>query len=294
MLTENGIFHQGSRMAVLLIHGLTGTPKEMDSVALRLHRYGFTVSIPVLAGHCSDVESLMSTDRESWLAGIEQEYLRLRARGYTVFVGGLSAGASMSILLADKHPEIAGLVLYSITLQTDGWSVSRFGRYLPLLLKMPYFRYRYRFKEAYPYGIKNEPLRERIVMKLDSGDSSAAGHTSTPGIILYEMLEIAKLARRAMPSVSVPALIVHAREDDLASPANAHYVQQHYAGRRELLMLQDSYHLVTVDQERQLVADATARFFFSCLNTQQQQELRAAAKKAVPDFAKIWREPQVA
>ncbi|BDH44689.1 hypothetical protein TUM12370_07330 [Salmonella enterica subsp. enterica serovar Choleraesuis] len=283
MFTERGIFHQGSnRIAVLLIHGLTGTPKEMDSVALRLHRYGFSVSIPVLAGHCSTIESLMATNRTSWLASVEQEYLRLKDLGYKVFVGGLSAGASMSILTASKFPEIAGLALYSTTLRTDGWSVSRFGRFLPLLLKIPFFRNGYRFKEAYPYGIKNEPLRERIVMKLDSGDSSAAGHTSTPGMILYEMLEMADMAKEVMANVKAPALIVHAEEDDLASVNNARYVEQHYGGRSELLLLKDSYHLVTIDQERQLVADATARFFFSCLNAEEQQMVQAAAKKAIP------------
>lgn len=282
MLTEKGIFHQGSRFAVLLIHGLTGTPKEMDSLARRLHRYGFTVSIPVLAGHCSTIDSLLSTNKTDWLASIEQEYCRLVSQGYKVFIGGLSAGATMSILLADKYSDIAGLALYSITLRCDGWSVSRLGVLLPLLLKIPLFRNHYRFKESHPYGIKNEPLRERIVMKLESGDSSAAGHTSTPGVILYEMLDLAKDSRLVMPRGKVPALIVHAQEDDLASVSNALYVHKHYAGPNELLLLQDSYHLVTIDQERQSVADATARFFYDCLNNDEQQELRAQAKKKVP------------
>jgi len=282
MSTTNGIFHQGSHIAVLLIHGLTGTPKEMDSLALRLHRYGFTVSIPILAGHCSTIDSLLSTNRTDWFGSVEDEYCRLTSLGYKVFVGGLSAGAAMSILLADKYPDIAGLALYSITLQCDGWSVSRLGLLLPLLLKIPLFRNRYRFKETHPYGIKNEPLRERIVMKLESGDSSAAGHTSTPGRILYEMLEIAKDAKRVMPRSKAPALIVHAQEDDLASLSNAKYVHEHYAGSNELLILHDSYHLITIDQERQSVADATARFFWLCLNNDEQQQVQAQAKKKVP------------
>lgn len=282
MLTAKGIFHQGSRIAVLLIHGLTGTPKEMDSLALRLHRYGFTVSIPILAGHCSTVDSLLSTNKTDWLGSVEQEYCRLTSEGYKVFVGGLSAGAAMSILLADKYPDIAGLALYSITLRCDGWSVSRLGVLLPLLLKIPLFRNRYRFKESYPYGIKNEPLRERIIMKLESGDSSAAGHTSTPGVILYDMLDLAKDAKRVMPRGKVPALIVHAQEDDLASVSNAVYVHKHYAGPNELRLLQDSYHLVTIDQERQSVADTTARFFYHYLTNDEQQELQAQAKKKVP------------
>lgn len=282
MFTSTGIFHQGSRIAVLFIHGLTGTPKEMDSVALRLHRYGFTVSIPILAGHCSTMDALLDTDRSSWMASVEQEYCRLTSLGYKVFVGGLSAGASMSILLADKYPNVAGLALYSITLQCDGWGVSRFGILLPLLLKIPLFRRRYRFKEGFPYGVKNEPLRNSIIMKLDSGDSSAAGHTNTPATLLAEMLDMARDAKRVMPKATVPALIVHAREDDLASVANADYVHKHYAGSNELLLLEESYHLVTIDQERQKVADETARFFYSTLDDEERQTLSEHAKKPIP------------
>lgn len=282
MFTSTGIFHQGSRIAVLLIHGLTGTPKEMDSVASRLHRYGFTVSIPIIAGHCSSMDALLDTDRSDWMGSVEQEYNRLKSLGYKIFVGGLSAGASMSILLADRYSDVAGLALYSITLQCDGWGVSRFGIFLPLLLKIPLFRNRYRFKEAFPYGIKNEPLRKRIIMKLDSGDSSAAGHTNTPGIILHEMLEMAKEAKVVMRKAKSPALIVHATEDDLASVANAKYVHKHYADRNELLLLKESYHLVTIDQERHKVADETARFFYSTLSDDERQALSECARKPVP------------
>jgi carboxylesterase len=35
--------YKGGRAAVLLIHGLTGTPSEMRHVAKGLHRAGFTV-----------------------------------------------------------------------------------------------------------------------------------------------------------------------------------------------------------------------------------------------------------
>jgi len=282
MTSQQGIFHKGSRIGVLFIHGLTGTPKEMDSLGLRLHKYGFTVSIPVLAGHCGNVEDLMATGRAAWAKGIEEEYHKLVETTDVVFVGGLSAGASMSILLANKYPEIRGMSLYSTTLKCNGWSVSKMSVFLPLLLKIPMFRRNYRFAEAYPYGIKNELLRERIVMKLESGDSSAAGNTNTPGMILHEMLCIADEAKKVMPKTKTPALIVHAEEDDLANISNARYVHAHLGGKTDLLYLHDSYHLVVIDQERQKVADATARFFYEQLSEQEREKLVSAARKSIP------------
>ncbi|MEJ4043045.1 alpha/beta hydrolase [Erwinia sp. SLM-02] len=276
------IFHRGSRIAVLLIHGLTGTPKEMDSVGMRLHRYGFTVSIPVLPGHCSDMKALLQSDRRDWLRAIAAEYQRLAREGYQVFAGGLSAGASMGIILAHHFPEIRGLALYAITLKCNGWAVSRFSFMLPLLLKIPLFRNRYHFQEAPPYGIKNAQLRERIEMKLQSGDSSAAGHTNTPGIMLREVLRLAGEAKQVMPTTRVPALLIHAREDDVTDISNSRYVERHYGGKTAFIQLEESYHLVTIDQERQQVAEATARFFYHQLDDGERRALTASARKKIP------------
>lgn len=276
------IFHRGSRIAVLLIHGLTGTPKEMDSIAMRLHRYGFTVSIPVLPGHCSDMNALLKTTRLDWLREIAAEYKRLTGEGYQVFAGGLSAGASMGIILAHHFPDMRGLALYAITLKCNGWAVSKFSFMLPLLLKIPLFRNNYHFQEAPPYGIKNEQLRERIVLKLQSGDSSAAGHTNTPGVMLREVLRLAGEAKKVMPTTRVPALLIHAREDDVTDISNSRYVERHYGGKTEFIQLEESYHLVTIDQERQQVAEATARFFYQQLDENERQQLAASARKKIP------------
>lgn len=276
------IFHRGSRIAVLLIHGLTGTPKEMDSIAMRLHRYGFTVSIPVLPGHCQDMKALLKTTRLDWLREIAAEYQRLNDEGYVVFAGGLSAGASMGIILAHHFPDMRGLALYAITLKCNGWAVSRLSFMLPLLLKIPLFRNHYHFQEAPPYGIKNEQLRERILLKLQSGDSSAAGHTNTPGVMLREVLRLAGEAKKVMPATRVPALLIHAREDDVTDISNSRYVEHHYGGKTAFIQLEESYHLVTIDQERQQVAEATARFFYQQLDEHERQLLAASARKKIP------------
>lgn len=279
MAHELDIFHRGGRTGVLLIHGLAGTPKEMDSVGIRLHKYGFTVSIPVLAGHCGDTPTLLASNRHDWMESVEEAYQKLAAETDAVFVGGLSAGALLAIQLADKHPEIRGLALYSITLKWDGWSIPRRAVLLAPFLRMGWFRKRYRLREGFPYGIKSENLRDRIIMRLESGDSSAAGHTDTPGDTLFEMLQIISRVKTLMPQVRTPALIVHAAEDDMVDVKNARYVQKHWGGPSELLILNDSYHLVTVDQERQTVAKETGRHFWNQLTDEEKNGLAQKAKK---------------
>jgi carboxylesterase len=63
-------------------------------------------------------------------------------------------------------------------------------------------------------------------------------------------------------------LIVHPCEDDRASLRNAVYLQKKLAGRAEVLVLNDSYHVVTPDRQRQLVIDRADQFAASVSDRQ--------------------------
>lgn len=283
-IEQEDIFRKGSRIGVLFIHGLGGTPKEMDSVARRIHRYGFTVSIPVLPGHCGTMEELLASNRGEWQAAVEAAYVKLTEQCDVIFAAGLCAGAMMTVPLAKTFPALRGIILYSVVLNQNGWSVPRLAvPILPYLLRIPLFVKHYRLPEAYPYGVKNENLRKRIVMMLESGDSSGAGHPYTPAYILREMQDIAGVVKKILPEIQTPALVVHASEDEFAAPSNARYVCDHIGGKAELLYLDESYHLITVDQERKTVADATARFCFSLLSDAEKSELAGSALRSIPE-----------
>ena len=76
---------------------------------------------------------------------------------------------------------------------------------------------------------------------------------------------------------------MHAGNDDIASArSNALYVRDHIGGPTELLLLDRSYHLVTIDQERNVVGDATARFAWNLLSDAERERLAAVAREPVP------------
>jgi carboxylesterase len=288
MSNPNGpeIFLRGGRIGVHLIHGLTGTPTEMLTIAKRLHKYGFTVSCPVLAGHCGTTEDLLATGWTDWFRSAEQGFLRLCGQTDVCFVGGLSAGAVLSLHLARAHPDrVRAMALYSTTLKWDGWSIPRLSFLLPLVLRLPYIGKRYHFVEAFPYGIKNENLRRRIVAQMRSGDTSTAGHTNTPGVIVRELWRLVDDVKKDFSRIHTPALLAHADKDDIAGlRSNALYIRKHLAGPTELLLLHDSYHMITVDQERHKVAEGTARFFAARLSPEEKAELvRTAVDPLPPD-----------
>ena len=282
-LEEFGPFFSGSRIGILLVHGLAGTPAEMKAVAKGLNKHGFSVLCPLLAGHCSSEADLIATTWKNWTASVETAYERMAEHMDVIFAGGLSAGAVLSLYLAQRKPEgVRGLSLYSITLRWDGWSIPKLSFLLPLVLRLPYIGKRYRFEEVYPYGIMNEKLRRRIHSQMQSGDSSVAGHSATPGTSLRELWRLVDIVKKGLPEVFTPTLLIHARNDDIASPSNAVHVQQHLGGPAELLLLENSYHMITVDQERNTVCDATAAYFRNLLNEAEKEELARHAYPAIP------------
>jgi carboxylesterase len=188
-------------------------------------------------------------------------YTVLAGRCRRVFVAGLSMGAVLALHLAAQIPgRLAGLALYSTTLKYDGWAIPRLSFLLPLVLRLPFGR-RYRFVESHPYGIKDERLRKRVVANMFAGNSAAAGLSGTPGLSLRELWGLVAEVKREMPGIRTPALIVHASEDDVTSIWNAAYLRRHLAGPTQTVLLDDSYHMITVDRQRQEVVERTAGFF---------------------------------
>jgi carboxylesterase len=195
----------------------------------------------------------------------------------TLFVAGLSMGALLSLQMAARKPRlVAGIALYSTTLWYDGWSLPLGSSLLPLILRLPFGK-RYRYVEAFPYGIKNERIRKFIMAKMESGDSAAAGLRGTPGQSLAELLELIEGTKRQLPAVEAPTLIVHAAKDDVTSVRNADYVAKRLRSPVRRVLLEDSYHMITIDGERERVAALTAEFFDSVQASPSTASLAAAS-----------------
>ncbi len=265
-ITDNSYWMEGGDAGVLLIHGLGGTPTEMKNVAKTLNRAGFTVYGMQLAGHCGSEADLTATTWQEWYASVEAAHDRLQARCRNVFAGGLSMGALLALHLAARRPDrVRGLCLYSITLKYDGWSVPKLSFLLPLVLRLPWGK-RYSFYETFPYGIKDDRLRAVILRQMQSGDSSGAGLLRTPGVSIREFYRFQRVVRRELHTVRTPAIFLHPSHDDIAkAETNAVYCRDRLAGPTELVLLDNSYHIITVDRQHREVADRTAGFFRNLL-----------------------------
>jgi len=264
VIQQTDFFFEGGRSGVLLIHGLTGTPMEMRLLGKGLNRAGFTVHGMQLAGHCGNVEDLLATGWRDWYASVEQAADAMLGKVDHLFVGGLSMGALLALkLAADRPAQVAGVGVYGATFRYDGWSIpplARLSFLLPLLKKLGIGRGR-SFMEQPPYGIRDERLRAQVSTAMLSGDSAAAGLPGNPWHSLAEMYDLAAGVRRQLRQVTAPCLVAHASEDDVASLKNAELVMRGVSAPAELLLLEDSYHMITIDKQRRTLIERSAAFF---------------------------------
>ena len=258
--TDRGLFYEGNNVGVLLVHGLSGTPVEMRFIANGLAREGFTVACPQLSGHCETVEQLRRSTWQDWYDGTQRALDALSARCDHIFVAGLSMGGLLALRLAAGNTEkVRGVMVYAPTLWLDGWGVPWYSR-LFSLVRQKWCADLMHFTERPPYGIKDHRLRALIADALHSGDPSKAGFFSIPGGPMIELRWLVRDLKQRLGGIRQPVLVLHPREDDRASLKNTFYLQKHLGGRVQTVILEDSYHVVTLDRQRDVVLQKSVAF----------------------------------
>jgi carboxylesterase len=247
----------GGPHAILLLHGLASTPLELRFLAKALHQEGFSVFAPLLDGYSAGTAP---ADASRWIAAAVAEYDALAARYESVSVTGLCIGATLALALAVQRPTVRSLALLSITLAYDGWAIPWFR----FLLDWAYFtplRHRWSYRERPPFGVKNEALRARIARAMREHALSEAGPSSIALASIYQANRLISTVKTQLPQVVTDCLMIHAVDDETSSPRNVALVAQGIGSPfTRKIFLDDSYHMISVDNERELVARETAMF----------------------------------
>ena len=280
---NHSYYIRGGRVGVLWLHGLAGTPVEMRYVANGMARAGYTVHCPQLAGHCGTEEDIKRSTWQDWYASSEAALFELRKDCDTVIVGGLSTGALLALLLAARNAkDVQGTVLLAPTFWLNGWLIPWYANLFRAVTTKG-FANLFGFPDIEPHGIKDDRVRDYVRSALFSGDSSAAGLPVTPGGAVLEHRWLGHAVQREIKSIHQPALIVHPREDDYADLNNAWYLQRHLKGMVDMVVLEDSYHIVTIDRQRHVVVDRTVAFVEFVANRVKEQAGRPSARKGLED-----------
>ncbi len=232
---------EGGPLGILLIHGFTGSPPEMRLVGDYLHRRGMTVYAPLLPGHGTTVEEMNRCRWTDWADHVERALADLRARCQTVFVGGLSMGALLTLYLAARHPDLPGAILYApATIVADRLI------YLTPVLK---------------YVIPRRPKSPEKDLADPEADLRIWSYEENPVRAAHELLKLTYYVRRRLPEVTCPLLIFYGTRDRAIHPRSARYTCERAGSTdKELVILHNSGHCLTVDMEWETVAEKTWAF----------------------------------
>jgi carboxylesterase len=175
---------------------------------------------------------------------------------------------------------VQGAALFAPTLVLDGWGIPWYAKLFGLV-QHHRIADLIEFKEREPFGVKDPRVRSLVTAAIQSGDSSQAGQLSTPGSSMLELRRLAGIVRSELSEIKQPVLILHPREDDRASIRNAFYLQRNLGGTVDMVVLDDSYHIITMDRQRHIVIERSAAFAQRLAADADQRASTAAAIRSV-------------
>ncbi|MFP3900106.1 MAG: alpha/beta hydrolase [Acidimicrobiia bacterium] len=236
----------GGPHGVLVLHGFTGSPDSVRGVAEAFAGAGFAVELPLLPGHGTSVDDLAATGWSDWSAAAEAAYGDLAARVGRVVVAGLSMGGSLAAWLATRHPAIAGIVCVNPALRVPAAVVDAARQML----------------EA---GTDRIPS---IGGDVADPDGREKAYDATPLRPLLSLAEAADRLAGDIGRVACPALIMTSPQDHVVDPADSDLLAASVSGPVERVTLARSYHVATLDYDRDLVIEHALRFARGVVNAQ--------------------------
>ena len=266
----------GGRIGVLLVHSLGGNHVELRFVAQGLARSGYTVYCPLLPGLGGGTDVSGMSSWRDWYSALEVAHDELRARCDIILLGGISAGSMLALRLARERAEdVHGLMLFAPTIWPNGWAIPRSFN-LFKLIHHKWVATIFHFQQRPPFGIKDERIRNFVIESFKSEDSPLENLFGRGGGLVWEFKALARDVKRRLAEICQPTLIFHPRDDDQSDIKNAFMLQKKLGGVVEMTVLDDSYHMVTLDRQRSLVVDRTIEFAQRL--TQRIEEKAAVAR----------------
>jgi carboxylesterase len=231
--------HAGGPAGALCLHGFTGSPSSMRGVAEAFAASGFSVELPRLPGHGTTVEDMMTTGWADWTGEAEAAYQRLAARTESVVVAGLSMGGALTLWVAAHHSELAGIVCINPATQPQPDEVMDMV-----------------------HGMIDEGTEVMAGIGSDIAKSGVVevAYDGTPLRPLVSLVAGVVDLAPSYPSILCPLLLITSVQDHVVDPAQSDYLAERYGGPVERVMLERSYHVATLDHDRELIEERAVDF----------------------------------
>jgi carboxylesterase len=235
-LPGGNIIHIGNNVGVLLIHGFTATTAEVRFLADHFIKQGCTVIAPLLPGHGTEPSDLNKQKFTDWINCVEKSLKTLHNKCESVIVGGESMGGVLGLYLAENHPDIAALLLYSTALLVGQLKYARLLKYVTSTID------------------KNKP---------DDG-LPWQGYTVYPLWAADQFNLLTKNVKNNISRVEVPTIIFQGKYDKTIDERNIQFIYDVIQSKtNDMVFMKKSGHVMLLDQEISIVKQKTQIFLRS-------------------------------
>jgi carboxylesterase len=227
------------RVGVLLCHGLTGSPASMRPWGEFLAGHGLTVRVPRLPGHGTTWQEMNRTRWPDWYAEAESALEDLLTRCDRVVVGGLSMGGCLALRLAQqRNRDVAAVLLVNPSVASENRQ----------LRAVPVLKWVVRSRPGIGNDIKKPGVDEHCYSRL-------------PLKAMHSLTKMWRVTCEDLPKVTQPLLLFRSAEDHVVEPLSGRLIAQRVSSRDIAEhVLQDSYHVATLDNDAPEVFDESLKF----------------------------------
>ncbi|OZU88155.1 lipase [Virgibacillus indicus] len=231
-------YFPGNNIGVLVIHGFTGSTQSMRFLGEELANEGFTVFGPRLTGHGTTPKDMEKASYKDWIQNVEEGLKKLNETCTDIFVTGLSMGGTLTLFLAENHPDIKGIM--PINAATHMPEMIKDYEKLSLVNT--------RFVDGIGSDIKKEGVEELAYPK-------------TPVKSMNDLIKLSKNVRSNLSKITGPALILSSVVDHVVPPENSKEIYESISStEKELVSLENSYHVATLDNDKEQIAKKCVEF----------------------------------
>jgi carboxylesterase len=235
-------YEHGETAGILMLHDLAGTPQVFESLAAKVSKAGYSVDVPLLPGHGTEIEDLIDMTWDDWAGASQLALDELASRSGPVVAVGIGVGATLACFVGATHPDVVGVIAIN-----------------PRTMPVP--------QEAIDMlkAMQSDGAMYMPPLAPDVSDHTAhvVAYNTVPAKTLISMFEAIGQMSGHWNELECPALLVTSARDHRVGPREADFLAEHTSGRVERLVLEHSFHLATIDVDHELLEQATLDFIHS-------------------------------
>ncbi|MGA9398854.1 MAG: alpha/beta fold hydrolase [Anaerolineaceae bacterium] len=233
-------FFPGGATGCLLIHGFTGTPKEMLWMGEYLSKRGYTVLGIRLAGHATNPEDMRRSRWWDWIASVEDGITILRGATSKVYTIGLSMGGVLSLIAASRYPINGAIAISTPYDMPSDWRLSFIKPLSVLIRNAP----------------KGRPDWQNPEAAVDHAE-----YPYYPSVSILQLKSLLTEMRSSLAGIKIPVMLVHSKIDKGVDPSNLDRIYASLGTTdKTRLLVEHSGHVIIREPDREQVFKAAVDF----------------------------------